>query len=229
MTADDRTALASAWPLFGLRIRSEHLVLRLPTDTDLEGLMAVAQRGIHPPGAMPFGIAWSTMPSPDFERGFLQHHWGLRGSWTPDDWKLNLMIQLDGQPIGSQSIHAQRFAVMRDVDTGSWLGQAFQGRGFGREMRAAVLAFAFDALDARVATTEAFLDNAASGGVSRSLGYADNGRGSLAPEGVARETQRYRMTVERWRSRPRPPITIEGLEACRAMFGAVPCSGGADR
>jgi len=221
MTADDRIALAVVWPIFGLRIRSERLVLRLPTDLDLEVLMAVAKCGIHPPGEMPFGIAWSTLPSPTFERGFLQHHWGLRAGWTPDDWQLNLMIELDGRPIGSQSIHAERFAVMRAVDTGSWLGQAFQGRGYGREMRAAVLAFAFDALGARVATTEAFLDNVASAGVSRSLGYEENGRGSLAPEGIARETQRFRMTVERWRSRPRPPVRIEGLAACRELFGAV--------
>jgi RimJ/RimL family protein N-acetyltransferase len=82
-----------------------------------------------------------------------------------------------------------------------------------------VLGFAFDDLGARIALTEAFLDNAASAGVSRSLGYEENGRGSLAPEGVARETQRFRMTLEMWRSRPRPAITIEGLEACRPMFG----------
>jgi RimJ/RimL family protein N-acetyltransferase len=130
------------------------------------------------------------------------------------------MIELDGQPIGSQSIHAVRFSVLRAVDTGSWLGRPFQGRGYGREMRAAVLAFAFDALDARVATTEAFLDNEASAGVSRSLGYEENGRGFLAPQGVSRETQRFRMTVERWRSQPRPPITIEGFDGCREMFGA---------
>lgn len=220
MAADDRIRLVDAWPLFGLRIRSERLVLRLPGDEDLERLMAVSRRGMHPPDAMPFGIAWSTVQSPAFERSFLVHHWGLRASWTPDSWMLNLMIELDGQPIGSQSIQAERFAVMREVHTGSWLGQAFQGQGYGREMRAAVLAFAFDALGARVATTEAFLDNAPSNGVSRSLGYEENGRGSLAPEGVARETQRFRMTVERWRSRPRPPIEIEGLDACREMFGA---------
>jgi RimJ/RimL family protein N-acetyltransferase len=220
MTADDRIALAAAWPLFALRIRTKRLVLRLPTDSDLEALIAVARRGIHPPGEMPFGIAWSTVASPAFERGFLQHHWGLRANWTPASWQLNLMIELDGQPIGSQSIHAERFAVMRMVDTGSWLGQEFQGRGHGREMREAVLAFAFDALGATVATTEAFLDNAASAGVSRSLGYEENGRGSLAPQGKARETQRFRMTVERWRSQGRPPIAVEGLEACLALFGA---------
>ena len=219
MTADDRIALDAAWPLFRLRIRSERLVLRLPSDADLEGLMAVAKAGIHPRDEMPFGIAWSTVPSPDWERGFVQHHWGLRAGWSPDDWQLNLMIELDGKPIGSQSVHAQRFAVMRTVDTGSWLGQAFQGHGYGREMRSAVLAFAFDGLGARVATTEAFLDNAASNGVSRSLGYEEDGRGSLAPEGVARETQRFRMTRESWRSEDRPAVTIEGLDACRGWFG----------
>jgi RimJ/RimL family protein N-acetyltransferase len=219
MTADDRVALTSAWPLFGLRIRSQRLVLRLPGDDDLERLMAVAKAGIHPPDVMPFGIAWSTVPSPAWERGFLQHHWGLRARWTPDAWQLNLMIELDGAPIGSQSIHAERFSVLRSVDTGSWLGREFQGKGYGREMRAAVLAFAFDALGARLATTEAFLDNLASAGVSRSLGYEENGRGSLAPEGVARETQRFRMTEERWRSRPRSPIVIDGLDPCLSMFG----------
>jgi RimJ/RimL family protein N-acetyltransferase len=130
------------------------------------------------------------------------------------------MIEHDGEPIGSQSIHADRFAVMRTVDTGSWLGRGHQRKGFGREMREAVLALAFDGLGARVATTEAFLDNAASSGVSRSLGYLENGRGSLAPEGVARETQRFRMTLEDWRSRPRGPVAFDGLDACRAMFGA---------
>ena len=83
MTADAPTTLGNAWPLFGLRIRSEHLLLRLPTDTDLAALLTVAQRGIHPPDEMPFGMAWSTVPSPDFERGFLQHHWGLRATWSP--------------------------------------------------------------------------------------------------------------------------------------------------
>jgi RimJ/RimL family protein N-acetyltransferase len=211
--------LETLWPLFALQLRSEHLVLRLPTDDDLVELVALANAGIHPPDEMPFGIAWSTMPSPAFERSFLQHHWTMRADWTPESWQLNLMVEHDGEPIGTQSIHAERFAVMRTVDTGSWLGKAYQGKGFGREMREAVLALAFEGLGARVATTEAFLDNAASAGVSRSLGYVEDGRGSLAPEGVARETQRFRMTLADWRSRPRGPVTFEGLDACLAMFG----------
>jgi len=151
--ASDPATLAAAWPLFALRIHSERLVLRLPTDDDLVRLMAVARAGIHPEGEMPFGVAWSTAPSPAFERGFMQHHWGMRAGWSPEAWQLNLLIERDGQPIGSQSVHAERFAVMRTVDTGSWLGREHQGQGYGREMRAAALTLAFDGLGARVALT----------------------------------------------------------------------------
>lgn len=222
MDAQARPAstLASAWPLYALRIRSEHLVLRLPTDDEMLALMDVARNGIHPPDEMPFGIAWSVVPSPEFERGFVKHHWLMRATWIPDDWNLNLMTELDGRPIGSQSAHGKSFAVHRTVGTGSWLARDWQGRGLGKEMREAVLAFAFHGLGARVATSEAFLDNAASNGVSRSVGYEDDGRGALAPQGVSRETQRFRMTADAWHSRPRPPIEIEGLDACREMFGA---------
>ncbi len=214
------TTLADVWPLFGLRLRSERVVLRLPTDAELLELIALAKAGIHPPDEMPFGVAWSTIPSPTFERQFLQHHWSIRGAWSPEQWVLNLMAELDGVPVGSQSVRGNAFAIHRTIDTGSWLGRAYQGRGLGKEMRAAVLGFAFDGLGARVAETSAFLDNAASNAVSRSLGYVENGVGSLAPEGVARPTQKFRMTVEDWRARPRPALTIDGLDACRELFGA---------
>ena len=42
-------------------------------------------------------------------------------------------------------------------------------------MRTAVLALAFEGLDAEIALTEAWSDNEASLGVSRSLGYLPNG------------------------------------------------------
>jgi RimJ/RimL family protein N-acetyltransferase len=222
MDADTRepTTLESAWPLYGLRLRSEQLVLRLPRDADLPAFIDLAKDGIHPPDEMPFGVAWSVMPSPAFERGFVQHHWLMRATWTPEAWTLNLMVELDGWAIGTQTLAAKEFAIHRTVDTGSWLGQAFQGRGFGKEMRSAVLSLAFDGLGARFAESSAFLDNLKSNGVSRALGYAQNGRGSLAPQGVARETQQFRMTLDDWRSRPRPAVEIDGLDACRGLFGA---------
>jgi RimJ/RimL family protein N-acetyltransferase len=214
------TALADAWPLFRLRIQSERLVLRLPADEELPAFIELARAGIHGAAEMPFGIAWTRAPSPDFERGFVQHHWHARAEWQSDDWALHLGVWHGDEPVGAQSVMGRRFAVHRAIHTGSWLGRAHQGRGFGKEMRAAVLAFAFDGLGAAAAKTEAFLDNAASNGVSRSLGYEPNGRGALAPEGVSRDTQRFRMTADMWRSRPRPSVTIEGLDACRELFGA---------
>jgi RimJ/RimL family protein N-acetyltransferase len=223
MSADDAfppVPLAESWPIFALRIRTERLEIRLPTDDELLALVAVAASGIHPPDQMPFEVPWTDKPRPRFEREFLQHHWLMRATWMPDSWALNLGIFLDGAVIGSQTIRALRFGVFRTVDTGSWLGRSYQGRGYGKEMRAGILAFAFDGLDARFADSGAFVDNAASNGVSRSIGYAENGRDELAPRGVPRAHQRWRMTAEAWRSRPRPPVVIEGLDACRELFGA---------
>ena len=215
-----RDRLAAASPLFGLTVRSERLVLRLPTDRELLDLMDLAKAGIHPPDEMPFGVAWSIMPSPDFERNYLAYHWNHRASWSPDAWELGLGVSLDGRMIGMQGLHARAFAATRTVDTGSWLGRASQGHGYGKEMRSAVLTLSFDGLGAIAAETEAFLDNHSSAGVSRALGYHENGVGSLSPQGTPRPTQRFRMTIDDWRSRPRPPVVIEGLDACRGLLGA---------
>ena len=86
---------------------------------------------------------------------------------------------------------------------------------------AAILGFAFDGLGAQVATTGAFLDNGPSTGVSRALGYEEDGFDSLAPQGIARVIQRFRMTAEGWRSRPRPALAIEGLDGILDLFGAA--------
>jgi RimJ/RimL family protein N-acetyltransferase len=208
------------WPLFDLVIRSSRLELRLPTDEELVGLAAVARAGIHPVSEMPFAGPWSTLASPAFERNFIQHHWAMRATWSPDDWMLNLGIYLDGRPIGSQSVIGRQFSIFRTISTGSWLGLPYQGRGLGKEMRAAALAFGFDHLGAVRADTQAFLDNERSTGVSRSLGYVEDGIGQYAPEGVARTTQRFRMTADAWRAVPHDPIEVIGLDGCRDLFGA---------
>lgn len=207
------------WPLFDLALRSSRLELRLPTDDELADLAAVARAGVHAPGEMPFSVPWTALPSPAFEREFAQHHWKMRATWRPDDWMLNFGIFIDGRPIGSQGVIGREFQVFRTIRTGSWLGLPFQGRGFGKEMRSAVLAFGFDHLGAVRADTEAFLDNGRSAGVSRSLGYAEDGLGQCAPEGVARSTRRFRMTVGDWRAIPRDSVEVTGLDRCLALFG----------
>jgi RimJ/RimL family protein N-acetyltransferase len=208
------------WPLFDLRLQTARLELRLPTDDDLRGLAATARAGIHPPAEMPFAVPWTDLPSPDFERSFVQYHWAKRADWKPARWVLNLATFLDSTPIGSQTVEAADFSTLRTVQTGSWLGMEWQGKGYGKEMREAVLALAFDGLGAEVAESGAFADNPASAAVSRALGYEPNGIERLAPRGEAKELTRYRMTRDRWAGRSRAPITILGLEGCLELFGA---------
>jgi RimJ/RimL family protein N-acetyltransferase len=207
------------WPLFDLRLRTGNLELRLPTDDDLVALAAVAKAGIHPADEMPFAVPWSTLPSPMFEKSYVQFHWGQRANFRPERWTLDLAVFVDGRPAGFQDLNAADFPVLRTVGTGSWLGRDFQGKGTGKLMRQAVLALAFDHLGAEVATSGAFLDNPASNRVSEAVGYQRNGYERLAPEGVAREHVRYRLTLEGWRSRDRPKVEVEGLEGCLDLFG----------
>jgi RimJ/RimL family protein N-acetyltransferase len=216
---EDRSGLVAAWPLFGLVIRSERLELRLPTESELVKLLELAKTGIHDAEFMPFGFAWTDKPSPQFERDYMQYHWRTRAEWKNDDWNLDLGVWLDGELVGTQGIHGMNFPVFRSVGTGSWLSRVFQGRRIGAEMRSAVLSFSFDHLGAERATSEAFMDNAQSIGVSRSLGYADNGYRWMAPRGIARQEQMFLMTREMWYSRPRADISVDGLDACRDMFG----------
>ena len=210
------------WPLFDLRIVTPHLELRLPADDELASLCVLAREGIHDPSWMPFGYGWTDLPSPAFERGFAQYHWGRRAEWRPEHWSLELMVSRDGEPIGMQGVFARDFPTLRAVSSGSWLGRAYQGRGLGKEMRGAVLHLAFAGLGAEVALTEAFTDNLASIGVSRAVGYEENGTGRLARRGAASDTLRFRLTRERWASLQWPEARIEGLEACLELFGATP-------
>ena len=171
---------------------------------------------------MPFGIAWTDEPTA--KRNLASYQWwmGSRGRWSADEWFLTLGVWENGRAVGFQDLRAERFSIYRTVSTGSWLGQANQGRGIGKQMRQAILTLAFDHLGAEVAETEAFRDNPASNKVSLAVGYEPNGFGRLAPRGAARETQRFRLTLEGWRARPRLPVTVEGLEKALPLFGLEP-------
>src|SRR5688572_1100784 len=163
------------WPLFDLSIKTPRIELRYPDDELACRLVDVSRRGIHDPATMPFGVAWTDAESPDFERNSLKHYWKNRAEHTPDGWRLPFAVLVDGAPVGVQGVHADNFAKTREAGTGSWLGMEFQGQGFGKEMRAAVLHFAFAGLDAQRCVSGAWHDNAPSLGVSRSLGYVENG------------------------------------------------------
>jgi RimJ/RimL family protein N-acetyltransferase len=105
------------------------------------------------------------------------------------------------------------------VETGSWVGRELQRRGYGKEMRSAILHLAFAGLGAEAAVSSCFEDNAASRRVSLALGYSENGRDRAAPRGVARELVRFRVERARWEAGPRPAVEVGGLEPCLPLLG----------
>ncbi|GAA1413498.1 GNAT family protein [Kitasatospora putterlickiae] len=212
-------SLTSHWPLAGLRLTTPRLELRLPNPGELAALASLAAEGVHDPAVQPFAAAWTDVEPEQRARGVLQYHWRCWGEWRPEDWELSLVVLRDGVVVGTQSIGARNFAVLREVHTGSWLGRAHHGQGLGTEMRAAVLHLAFAGLDARHAVSGAFADNTASLGVSGKLGYREDGVEHHVVRGRDVVLRRLRLTSDRWREHRPVPVKIEGLPECLPWFG----------
>jgi RimJ/RimL family protein N-acetyltransferase len=213
------------WPLFELRITTPRLELRLPSLSDLEQLADRAVEGVHAPDAMPFHIPWTRAPRGELGRNVIQYHLSTLGLVDPPgNWVCNFVVEFEGVVVGSQSVLGKEFAVRREVSTGSWLGLAYHGRGIGTEMRAAVLEFAFRGLGADFATSGAFLDNAPSLGVSRKLGYREDGLAVHDVDGRRMHEQRLRLRREEFVSPV--PVWISGLEPCLPLFGVEPDAAG---
>ncbi|MET7309541.1 GNAT family N-acetyltransferase [Streptomyces sp. NPDC005134] len=207
------------WPLYGLRIRTPRLELRLPDLELLDDLSTVAADGVHAPDTMPFTVPWTDGPPAERGRAVYQHVLGTVANWSVRNWVLSLAVLHESKVVGRQDLGAADFAVTGEVSTGSWLGLAHQGQGIGTEMRAAVLHLAFAGLGARTATSSAMTDNPRSLGVSRRLGYLPDGLEVAALRGAPVTLQRLRIDRDRWAEHRTVDVRIEGLDACRKDFG----------
>jgi RimJ/RimL family protein N-acetyltransferase len=210
---------SSHWPLADLRLQTPELVLRWPSQDDLCALADLAVAGVHDPEVQPFMVAWTDASPDERARSTLQYHWSCWGSWKPSDWMLELAVVCDGVVVGTQGVGARHFGVLREVNTGSWLGRRYQRQGIGTQMRAAVLALAFDGLGAQWAVSAAFADNPASLGVSRKLGYRDDGTERHLVRGRPALTRRLRLDRTDWQASRTIPVQIHGLPPCLPFFG----------
>jgi RimJ/RimL family protein N-acetyltransferase len=222
------------WPLFDLVVRTPRLELRPPDDDMVLALAELGAAGIHDPDWMPFNIPWTDIGPPAQQRQTLQHHWRNRAEWTVDSWHLAFAVYDltgGGEPglVGVQGVGGAQFPLLRQLETGSWVGQAHQGRGIGREMRAAVLQLAFEGLGAQVMKTGAWHDNVPSLRVTRSLPYREDGSEMAKRRDDADRMLLFRMEREDWEPTRRDDIVIEGLEPCLEMFGLAPDRPPADR
>jgi RimJ/RimL family protein N-acetyltransferase len=214
------SALARYWPLFDLRVKTPIIEIRLPNDDDLADLIEEVAAGVHDSATMPFTNPWTDVPSPRRERESLQWWWQQRSGWRAERWSYTGAVFLDGRAIGVQDLTSEKFPALRTVVTGSWLGMRYQGRGLGREMRAAILHLAFAGLEAREAYSLAWHDNAPSIAVSSALGYVANGESLHLRRESPDLARSFRLTRQAWEVTRRDDIEISGLEGCLEMFGA---------
>jgi RimJ/RimL family protein N-acetyltransferase len=203
------------WPMFGLRLRYRDVLLRPMREADLAPLAALLPADVgHDPRLAMFG---SQSFAENERRLFCQGYWRALGSWDPASWELHLVVEYDGALVGVQTLEGQNFPALRTVDSASWLIPAVRGRGVGVAMRTAALGLAFDHLGALAAISSATLANRASLGVSRRIGYADNGRSRIVDtSGEVVELQHFRLTADRW---PSPPVKVDGLAPVLPWFG----------
>jgi RimJ/RimL family protein N-acetyltransferase len=204
------------WPFFDLRIRSGEVMLRGVTDADLEPLLAALPADLELDPRME---AFRELPEVrDRERRFVAGLWSHRGQWSPSSWCLDLVVEHRGAVVGVQSLEGDDFPTLRTVDSASWLATQVRGHGLGTAMRTGILALAFEHLDAEAAVTSAEHSNAASLGVSRRLGYADNGVGRVHGADGAVDLQYLRLTREAWTASGRT-AEVAGVQACLPWFG----------
>jgi RimJ/RimL family protein N-acetyltransferase len=211
------------WPLFGLEIHTPRLTLRYLDDELARELVNVAADGIHDPSFMPFTIPWTDLPSPQLEQEAMRFYWRNRADTTPASWRLLCAVIFGGKVIGASDLFATDFVKLRQFETGSWLGSQFQGQGFGKEMRLASLLLGFDGLDAQTAVTSAWHDNAASLGVTRSLGYEPIGESRTLRRGEPDRQLNFAMNRAHWNSICPDDMSLHGADRARD-FLAIPVS-----
>lgn len=200
------------WPLSALELRVADMSLRPMVESDLDTVGALLPEDLemNPATPRPFRLPEAASRAVALR----QEYWAAMGSWSPDAWRLPFVVTVHDHIIGVQTLEADDFAVLRTVDTASWLLAEHRGRGLGKLARTAVLALAFEGLHAEVALTAAWADNAASLGVSRSLGYQPNGSIRHRRGSAGDEMPRLRLDRASWLGASRPSVHVDGLAPC---------------
>ncbi|CAN5440817.1 GNAT family protein [soil metagenome] len=212
------------WPMFDLRLVTPDLELRHVTEADLDAVAAILPTDAEQDPAAPRFDGLDD----DTNRAVVVHqdYWRSRGAWTPESWALSFGVFAEGVLVGCQGLEGDDFAVLRTVDSSSFLALAHRGRGLGQQMRAAVLALAFGPLEARWAVSSSWTDNSPALGVSRALGYVDNGTVPHRRGAAAGEMAHVRLSRETWRASPWPAmVEVVGVEPCLPWFGLSRRSG----
>jgi RimJ/RimL family protein N-acetyltransferase len=203
--------------LFGLRLKTPDLELRVATEADLGQLADLLPDDVELDPRLPaydFGDPQRTRAAAIF-----QGYWQAFGNWRPESWTVPFLVFRGGELIGQPVLEGEDFGRLRTVDSSSLLATRARGKGYGKQMRDAVLSLAFGPLEAATAITSTWQDNHASLGVSAALGYLPNGQ-QLHRRGDGTDVMIHlRLSRDDWLTRrDRPRVEITGFEPCRPLF-----------
>lgn len=226
LNADDPThTLEQVWPPFGLRIESPRLVLRHIRETDYPAYLAAASSGVRSTERSPFTAPWDENTPQELARQSLPWLYSQRGRIGPDSWTLMLAVFTkddqggEAKLIGMQDVVADSWQVLRTVTSGSWLRRDAQGEGYGKEMRAAMLTWAFDHFDAEFAESGAYDWNIASLRVSQTLGYFQSGTRRVTDAHGEEPEWEYQLRLPKNDFlRPSWAATVRGSDRLKAFF-----------
>ena len=209
--------LVDVWPLHSLRLTTADLELRPTREAELPDLCAILPPDLEDD---PSATRYAGLDDAANRRAVLaQSYWRAMGTWSPHDWVLPFAVRHQGELVGMQALEGPDWTSERTVDSWSWLAVGARGQGWGKQMRAAVLALAFGPLGARAAISSAVVDNHSSLGVSRSLGYRDTHRSVLEHSGQS--LRHVRLESADWHtSGIADGIAVHGIDRpALALFG----------
>jgi len=159
-------------------LRTERLVLSIPTVDDVDAITAACQDPEVP--------RWTTVPSPYTREDALDFVELVAGWWT-DGVETVWAIRHDGVLAGMIGLHRiTRHPHGGEAEIGYWGTAAHRGQGLMGEAGRAVVDFAFEELRLARLSWRAVVGNVASARTARGLGFQYEGmlrRGLTGPRG----------------------------------------------
>jgi RimJ/RimL family protein N-acetyltransferase len=99
-----------------------------------------------------------------------------RGWLKPGRREVRFAVEIDGRLIGGAGYYQRRSGT---AELGFWLGREWWGMGYATEATRAVVRYGFETKRLPGFTSSHFVDNNASAGVLRKLGFEPVGRGRI--------------------------------------------------